>query len=59
MSRVPAENNNMSNRTAELPPLKGLPRLLRELRYDEFSRQGAGIAQNPRPQSPELLRTCM
>jgi len=44
MSRVPAENNNMSNRTAELPPLKGLPRLLRELRYDEFSRQGAGIA---------------
>ncbi|SVE42317.1 uncharacterized protein METZ01_LOCUS495171, partial [marine metagenome] len=44
MSRVTAETNNMSNRTAELPSLKGLSYLVRELRYDEFSRQGLGIA---------------
>jgi protein-S-isoprenylcysteine O-methyltransferase Ste14 len=29
----------MSHRTADLPPLTGLPRLLRELRYHEASRQ--------------------
>ena len=34
----------MSNRTAELPSLKGLSYLVREIRYDEFSRQGLGIA---------------
>lgn len=34
----------MSNRTADLPELTGLPHLVREARYNEFSRQAIGIA---------------
>jgi len=33
----------MGNRTADLPELKGLPHLIREARYNEFSRQAVGI----------------
>jgi protein-S-isoprenylcysteine O-methyltransferase Ste14 len=33
----------MSRRTRDLPPLTGLSRVLRELRYHEFSRQGLGV----------------
>ncbi|MEE4185541.1 MAG: isoprenylcysteine carboxylmethyltransferase family protein [Gammaproteobacteria bacterium] len=33
----------MGNRTADLPELTGLPRLIREARYNEFSRQAVGI----------------
>ena len=33
----------MGNRTSDLPPLSGLPHLLREARYHEFSRQAVGI----------------
>jgi len=33
----------MGNRTADLPELKGLPHLIREARYSEFSRQVIGI----------------
>ncbi len=33
----------MGNRTSDLPPLKGLPHLIREARYHEFSRQSVGI----------------
>ena len=37
----------MKSRTHDLPPLKGLPRLIRELRYHEASRQGIGLALMP------------
>ena len=37
----------MSRRTADLPPLKGLPYLVRELRYNEFFRQGLGLLLIP------------
>jgi len=37
----------MSRRTADLPPLKGLPSLIRELRYNEFFRQGLGLLLIP------------
>ena len=33
----------MGNRTADLPPLTGLPQTIRELRYHEFSRQSLGL----------------
>ncbi len=33
----------MSHRTEDLPPLKGLPRILRELRYHEAARQGLAV----------------
>ena len=33
----------MSHRTAPLPPLEGLPRIVRELRYHEASRQVLGF----------------
>lgn len=33
----------MGNRTKDLPPLTGLPRIIREMRYHEFSRQAIGI----------------
>ena len=33
----------MSHRTKDLPPLTGASRALRELRYNEFARQGLGI----------------
>lgn len=33
----------MGNRTADLPELTGLPRVIREARYNEFSRQAVGI----------------
>lgn len=33
----------MGNRTSDLPPLTGLPHLIREARYHEFSRQAVGI----------------
>lgn len=33
----------MSNRTAELPPLSGARNLIRQMRYNEFSRQALGI----------------
>lgn len=33
----------MGSRTRDLPPLTGLPRLIREARYHEFSRQAIGI----------------
>jgi hypothetical protein len=33
----------MGNRTSDLPPLTGLPNLIREARHHEFSRQGIGI----------------
>lgn len=47
----------MSHRTAPLPPLEGLPRIVRELRYHEASRQVLGflvcvvfaLIANPRP----------
>lgn len=33
----------MSSRTDDLPPLKGIPHTLREMRYSEFFRQAIGI----------------
>ncbi len=33
----------MGNRTKDLTPLTGLPRIVREIRYHEFSRQAIGI----------------
>jgi protein-S-isoprenylcysteine O-methyltransferase Ste14 len=33
----------MSRRTRDLPPLTGLPGLVRELRYNEFARQALGL----------------
>lgn len=33
----------MGSRTKDLPPLTGLPRIIREARYHEFSRQAIGI----------------
>ena len=33
----------MSHRTQDLPPLTGLPRLIRELRYHEAARQGLAV----------------
>lgn len=33
----------MSHRTADLPPLTGIPRLIRELRYHEGARQGLAV----------------
>lgn len=35
------------HRTSELPPLTGLPHLVRELRYQEAARQGIGLALMP------------
>ena len=35
--------DTVSRRTRDLPPLSGIPRLVRELRYHEFSRQGLGL----------------
>ena len=37
----------MSRRTADLPPLKGLPHLIREMRHNEFFRQGLGLLLIP------------
>jgi protein-S-isoprenylcysteine O-methyltransferase Ste14 len=37
----------MARRTADLPPLTGLPYLVRELRYQEVMRQGVGLALMP------------
>lgn len=37
----------MANRTADLPPLPGLPGLIRKLRYQEAMRQGLGLALMP------------
>lgn len=37
----------MANRTADLPPLPGLPGLIRELRHQEAMRQGLGLALMP------------
>ena len=37
----------MARRTADLPPLTGLPNLVRELRYQEVMRQGVGLALMP------------
>ena len=37
----------MANRTADLPPLPGLPGLIRDLRHQEAMRQGVGLALMP------------
>ena len=37
----------MANRTADLPPLTGLPGLVRELRHQEAMRQGLGLVLMP------------
>jgi protein-S-isoprenylcysteine O-methyltransferase Ste14 len=37
----------MGKRTADLPPLPGLPGLVRELRYSEVARQGIGLLLMP------------
>ncbi|MEQ1801257.1 MAG: isoprenylcysteine carboxylmethyltransferase family protein [Gammaproteobacteria bacterium] len=37
----------MANRTADLPPLPGLPGVIRELRHQEAMRQGLGLALMP------------
>jgi len=37
----------MSKRTSDLPPLTGLPGLVREWRYHEFSRQALGLLLMP------------
>ncbi len=37
----------MSKRTADLPPLPGLPGLIRDLRHQEAMRQGLGLALMP------------
>ena len=37
----------MSRRTADLPPLTGLPHLIREMRYSEFFRQAIGLLLIP------------
>ena len=37
----------MGQRTRELPPLSGLPHLVREMRYHEVSRQGLGLLLMP------------
>lgn len=37
----------MSKRTADLPPLTGLPHLIREMRHSEFFRQSLGILLIP------------
>jgi protein-S-isoprenylcysteine O-methyltransferase Ste14 len=44
---VPVDIEIMSRRTADLPPLKGLPYLIREMRYNEFFRQGLGLLLIP------------
>lgn len=42
-----AANGLMSRRTADLPPLTGLPHLIREMRYSEFFRQAIGLLLIP------------
>jgi len=37
----------MSRRTADLPPLTGLPHMIREMRYSEFFRQTIGLLLIP------------
>jgi protein-S-isoprenylcysteine O-methyltransferase Ste14 len=37
----------MGNRTADLPPLTGVARIVRELRYQEAARQGIGLLLMP------------
>jgi protein-S-isoprenylcysteine O-methyltransferase Ste14 len=37
----------MGKRTADLPPLPGLPGLIRDLRYSEVARQGIGLLLMP------------
>jgi len=37
----------MSRRTADLPPLTGLSRMIREMRYSEFFRQAIGVLLIP------------
>jgi len=37
----------MSRRTADLPPLTGLPHAIREMRHNEFSRQALGLLLIP------------
>jgi uncharacterized membrane protein len=37
----------MSSRTNDLPPLKGIPHVMREMRYSEFFRQAIGILLMP------------
>ena len=44
---APAVNESMSRRTADLPPLTGLPHLIREMRYNEFFRQALGLLLIP------------
>lgn len=41
------QGKRMARRTADLPPLTGIPRLVRELRYQEVMRQGVGLALMP------------
>lgn len=51
----------MSKRTADLPPLPGLPGLIRDLRYSEVARQGIGLLLMPflaffaRPQAATFM----
>jgi protein-S-isoprenylcysteine O-methyltransferase Ste14 len=40
-------NWRMGKRTADLPPLPGLPGLIRDLRYSEVARQGIGLLLMP------------
>ena len=44
---APATIGFMSRRTADLPPLTGLPHLIREMRYNEFLRQALGLLLIP------------
>jgi protein-S-isoprenylcysteine O-methyltransferase Ste14 len=37
----------MAQRTKELPPLTGLPHVIREMRYSEIARQGLGLLLMP------------
>lgn len=52
----------MSRRTADLPPLTGLPHLIREMRYSEFFRQALGLLLVPvyaLLASPQLISFAM
>ncbi len=44
---APAVIGPMSRRTADLPPLTGLPHVIREMRYNEFFRQAIGLLLIP------------
>lgn len=45
--RTPANDELMSRRTADLPPLSGLPHVIREMRHNEFFRQALGLLLIP------------